>query len=167
MKNPKPVTLTLSDQQIVLMARAGVQAMFDMVVRGEQIPAQLSVTLQSDSLPEIGAQWNGGICAGPSIHDNKPVGLVLLPGEIEAATWGAASEWAKKQGGELPSRIDQLVLLKNLKREFKEAYYWSGEEHAGDSAYAWSQDFGTGGQFCWHKDYKYHSLIHSFHGAPQ
>lgn len=93
--------------------------------------------------------------AGITIHDGKPAHLYLLPGEIESATWKDAMAWAAKQGGELPSRIDHLVLLKNLKPEFKKTCHWSSEDHADDSAYAWDQSFFNGGQDYWHKDNKY------------
>ena len=71
---------------------------------------------------------------------------MLLPGELEAGTWDEAGSWAKKQDGVLPSRIDQLVLLNNLKSEFKPEWYWSGTPYAGDESYAWFQNFGYGGQ---------------------
>lgn len=110
-----------------------------------------------EGLPAIGTEWQGGIYAGLSIDDNKPVALVLLPGSIEDATWDKAGTWAKEQGGELPSRIDQLVLFKNLKSEFKEAAYWSGEQCAGLSDCAGTQSFNYGGQGGWRKDTTYHA----------
>jgi hypothetical protein len=54
--------------------------------------------------------------------------------------------WAEKQGGVLPSRVDQLVLWQNLKGEFKKEAYWSSEQNADDAAYAWYQYFSYGGQ---------------------
>jgi hypothetical protein len=93
----------------------------------------------------IGTKWQGGIYAGISIEDNRPVALVLLEGD-ESMDWEAAGKWAKERGGVLPSRIDQLVLFKNLKSEFKDAWYWSGETFAGHSDYAWFQPFTTGAQ---------------------
>jgi len=88
------------------------------------------------SLPEIGAPLENGIYAGLSLHAEQPFALVLLPGELDSAKWNDAVAWAEKQGGALPSRIDQLVLFKNLKSEFKEAYYWSVEEYAPVPDYA-------------------------------
>jgi len=96
-------------------------------------------------LPAIGAQWQGGIYAGVSIENEQPVALVLLPGD-ESMKWKDAVAWAKKQGSTLPTRIDHLVLFKNLKKEFKEEYYWSGEQYAADPDYAWVQYFTNGGQ---------------------
>lgn len=105
-------------------------------------------------LPLIGAQWQGGIYAGLTIHDERPFGLILLPGEFNGK-WSPAVSWATEQGGYLPSRFDQLVLLKNLKAEFKPEWYWSAERYAGDDAYAWNQSFGIGGQTSNHEDGDY------------
>lgn len=101
--------------------------------------------------PRIGDAWHGGIYAGLTVHENQPMGLVLLPGDVDDVGWEKAKAWAAEQGGELPSRIDQLVLRQNLKGEFKESYYWSGEQFAGDSDCAWGQVFGSGDQYDWHK----------------
>ena len=114
------------------------------------------------SLPAIGTAWasfdqtrggHSGIYAGLSLENERPVALVLLQGEIEA-NWKDAIAWADKQDGDLPSRIDQLVLFKNLKSEFKEEAYWSGEPYAGAESYAWYQTFGGGGQTSHHKGTK-------------
>jgi hypothetical protein len=74
------------------------------------------------------------------------VHLVLLHGEAEDVNWKDAIAWAEKAGGVLPSRIDHLVLFKNLRDQFKkDGWYWSSEEHAEYSDYAWVQYFGYGG----------------------
>lgn len=70
--------------------------------------------------------------------------VVLLAGDI-SLTWKKALEWAKKQGGELPTRREQSLLFANCKAEFQETWYWSGEQHA-DAAYAWTQYFSYGYQ---------------------
>src|SRR5690348_11225060 len=102
--------------------------------------------LNLGALPAIGAPFADGIYAGPSLEDGRLVALVLLSSDNESITWDNAVEWAKKQDASLPSRIDQLVLFKNLKSEFKDALYWSGEQYAGGSGYAWCQGFRDGGQ---------------------
>src|ERR1700690_2810987 len=80
--------------------------------------APASSLVMAANLPIIGQHWEGGIYAGLTIHDNQPMALVLLPGD-EQLTWKDAWVWAEKQGGTLPSRIDQLVLWKNAKDQFK------------------------------------------------
>ena len=83
--------------------------------------------------------------AGITIKDGKPVHLILVPGEFEGE-WQAAMDWAKERGGFLPSRIDHLVLLKNLRGEFKREWYWSNESFYSNDASAWGQYFGNGDQ---------------------
>ena len=72
--------------------------------------------------------------------------LVLIPGQADSINWPDANAWAVKQGGELPTRREQSLLFANLKEQFEEAYYWSGEQHASASDYAWFQSFGYGDQ---------------------
>jgi hypothetical protein len=72
--------------------------------------------------------------------------LILLPGEVEEVNWTDAKEWAAEAGGELPTRREQSLLFANLKGEFKEAWYWSGEQHQSSPSYAWNQSFSYGSQ---------------------
>ena len=72
--------------------------------------------------------------------------IILLPGEAEGVKWLAAKEWAKKVGGELPTRREQALLFANLKEAFQPRWYWSGEQHAAYSGYAWGQHFNDGYQ---------------------
>ncbi len=84
--------------------------------------------------------------------------LVLLPGELEKATWESAKEWADKQGGEfaasLPNRREQALLYANLKEHFADAWYWSCEPYASVAGYAWGQYFDNGTQSSGHQDYQ-------------
>ena len=77
--------------------------------------------------------------------------LVLLPGEAEDKTWEQAIAWATEQGGELPTRAEQSLLFANLKGEFQEAWYWSGQAHETNSSWAWYQNFYDGSQGYGHK----------------
>lgn len=81
--------------------------------------------------------------------------LILLPGQLERATFEQAGTWAKAQGGDLPTRREQSVLFGNCKEEFKSAWYWSGEQCAADDVCAWMQDFINGYQSYNHKGYGY------------
>ncbi|NDU91589.1 MAG: DUF1566 domain-containing protein [Ferrovum sp.] len=78
--------------------------------------------------------------------------LILLPGEAESVTFAGAHEFAKKAGGDLPTRREQSLLFANLKDQFEQSWYWSGEQHAADSYSAWFQDFDDGSQVSWRKD---------------
>ena len=80
-----------------------------------------------------------------------PYHLMLLPGEAESVTFEKAKEWAKKAGGELPTRREQSLLFANLKEWFQPRWYWSSEQSAPSYDYAWAQDFGNGYQDGFHK----------------
>lgn len=153
-QKPKGNVLHLDDKTITLLARAGVQAMFDMVVNGKA-PAPILIPtapLSLTGIPEIGQPLENGSYGGLTIHDNIPMKLVLLPGD-ESMPWNDAVKWAEKQGGVLPSRFDLLVLFKNLRKEFKGAAYWSVEQYEPGSSFAWCQNFGDGYQSYYHKGY--------------
>jgi hypothetical protein len=72
--------------------------------------------------------------------------LIVIPGEAEKVTFAEAQKWAKKQGGDLPTRREQRVLFANAKEAFQPDWYWSGEPYASDASFAWCQSFGNGGQ---------------------
>lgn len=111
-------------------------------------------TAANIALPTLkkGERW-AGICLG---EDGKPSHhLILLPSEAESVTWDQAKTWAKKAGGELPTRQEQSLLYANLKAQFKSAWYWSGEQHAAYSDSAWVQPFGFGYQSLSHKSDDY------------
>jgi hypothetical protein len=73
--------------------------------------------------------------------------LVLMAAKpTDDLNWQAAKDWAKRVGGDLPTRREQALLYANCKEQFEERYYWSGEQHASDARCAWLQDFSNGGQ---------------------
>ena len=85
----------------------------------------------------------------PSYH------LILLPGTAESVSWDDAKSWASKQRGALPNRREQALLYANLKDQFEGAWYWSNEQGAADSDYAWVQHFAYGYQYYGHKSNEY------------
>lgn len=85
--------------------------------------------------------------AGIVVVDDKPAHhLVILPGESSAATWKQSIAWAKKNGGELPTRREQALCFANAPDAFKPDWYWSCEQHASYPVCAWYQYFGYGYQ---------------------
>jgi hypothetical protein len=72
--------------------------------------------------------------------------LIVIPGEAEKVTFAEAQKWARKQGGDLPTRREQRVLFANAKEAFKPDWYWSGEINAFAARSAWSQTFLNGNQ---------------------
>ena len=81
--------------------------------------------------------------------------LILMAGESPSATWEQAKQFAKKHGGELPNRRELRLLWVNAKDQFQPYYYWSGEQHASYSDYAWAQSFSYGDQL---DDYRSNKL---------
>ena len=79
--------------------------------------------------------------------------IFLLPGKAEKVDWNAAKKWAAGAGGDLPTRREQSLLFANLKEEFEAAWYWSNEQHADYSDYAWGQYFSNGTQGYDYKSY--------------
>lgn len=108
-------------------------------------PSLLSL-LGASSEPKIGELFEGGMYAGKTTVDGKDANLILLPGEATDIDWVKAGAWAKEQSGHLPTRAEQRILYENLKSEFAPAWYWSCEQHASYSDYAWGQYFDGGGQ---------------------
>jgi len=92
-------------------------------------------------------------------EDGRPTyRLVLIGGDTEDATFEEAGAWAKEKGGELPDRREQSLLYANLKHLFKEAWYWSSEQHAGNPDSAWMQTFSDGYQYYDHKSVQYRAV---------
>ena len=87
----------------------------------------------------------GEVYVGITLHDDKLHHLILLPGSTKAG-WHAAGDWAKAQGGVLPSRHDGLVLFEHAREHFERDAYWLDSQRADDPSYAWCQNFGWGSQ---------------------
>ena len=80
--------------------------------------------------------------------------VILLPGDNDDATHEAQLEWAKSIGGDLPTRIEQAMLLANHSDQFKKDWYWSNEIHDTESGWAWFQSFSTGSQSISNRSYE-------------
>jgi 3-mercaptopyruvate sulfurtransferase SseA len=72
--------------------------------------------------------------------------LVLMAPRAEELTWQAATDWAKEQGGFLPTRQEQALLYANCKPHLKPVWHWSCETHKDDASFAWVCYFGDGYQ---------------------
>jgi hypothetical protein len=98
---------------------------------------------------------DGETYAGILLKDGVPSHhVVLVPGDAKDLTWKKAIEWAAKQGGELPTRKEQVLLFANAAGAFEQDWYWSCKQHAGLESYAWYQNFNDGNQYCNPKNYK-------------
>ncbi len=88
-----------------------------------------------------------GAYCGP---DGRMTAFTLLPGDQDSVTWAAALEWAKSIGGDLPNRVEALLLFVHAKGLFEERAYWACDHD--ENAWAWYQNFGYGPQYSLHKD---------------
>jgi hypothetical protein len=96
-------------------------------------------------IPAIGQLLNGGTFAGLTTKpDGTHCAVVLLPGTGTDLTWTKAKAWAKKQGGELPSRPVAALLFANVKASLKPEWHWTSEAY--DASFAWGCHFYGGGQ---------------------
>lgn len=77
--------------------------------------------------------------------------VILLPGDRDDGPWQNAVDWAASIGGTLPTRREQALLYANLPEQFKSEWYWSCEQLAAVSGYAWLQAFGNGYQDFYHE----------------
>jgi len=102
-------------------------------------------TISLASLPAIGADLDGGTFAGLTTKpDGAHCAVVLLPDNGTDLTWAKAKAWAKKQGGELPSRPVAALLFANVKASLKPKWHWTSDEY--DASYAWYCNFVYGTQ---------------------
>lgn len=85
--------------------------------------------------------------------------IIQLPGEKEDIKWPDAKAWAESIGGTLPDRVEQALMFRDHKADYKTGDpYWSGVEVAGLESYAWYQYFGRGYQDSWYKDDEFRAV---------
>lgn len=110
-------------------------------------------TVSLANLPAIGGVLEGGTFAGlTTTPAGAHVAVVLLPGAGTDLTWTKAKAWAKKQGGELPSRPVAALLFANVKSALQPRWHWTSNEE--DASYAWGCYFDRGGQNLSRKGYE-------------
>jgi hypothetical protein len=113
----------------------------------------LTAELRLASLPAIGSELEGGTFAGLTTKpDGTHCAVVLLPGAATDQTRTKAKAWAKKQGGELPSRPVAALLFANVKSALQPAWHWTSDEF--DASYAWDCYFSHGTQLLNRKSYE-------------
>ena len=139
------ITIGIGDASIIVPRERLVRALL-----GDILGRAPTTTDGLHAPPLNDGEHYAGILLGkdgaPSHH------LILLPGDNDDLPWKEAMEWAKSIDGALPSRREQALLYANLPEQFKPKYYWSEEQHASGSNYAWVQDFGNGFQDCDYED---------------
>ena len=103
----------------------------------------LTIPPLSDGETYIGAIGNK---SGEIYH------LILLEGESAPAINERQIEWAKFIGGDLPNKLEAMMLFVHAKDQFKPESYWTGDIYVDrngveDPAWAWYQYFHYGGQY--------------------
>ena len=102
------------------------------------------------SLPAIGGELDGSTFAGLTTKpDGTHCAVFLLPGTDIDLTWTKAKAWAKKQGGELPSRPVAALLFANVKSALQPRWHWTSDEV--DASCAGLCTFSYGFQYGGHK----------------
>lgn len=96
------------------------------------------------SLLNEGERYVGTIISADHTRNHH---IILLPGDADEANWQTQMDWAKSLGGELPDRVESVLLFATMKDEFKADWYWTREPHASDASYAWCQYFGDEDQY--------------------
>lgn len=123
----------------------------------------MSLAIQDNTTttaPAIGQQWpgQGGIYAGLARGRNGAPDYHLIVGpELTAAAWDDAKQQAASlvidghADFTLPFRAEQSLQFANVPELFEKDWYWSCEQLASNSVYAWMQYFDDGYQLNYHK----------------
>lgn len=165
-----PLTEKFGAVTISIEARDVVRAIARQALDQDE-PAFISAAQTCRQQPRIGELWKaeGGIYCGRLIDDDDRVyALVIAPraeGEFVNVSW----DQAKLKAGSLdlhgrtdwilPNRMEALAMwqrlnpaLKDSGEAFAEAAYWTSEQHAVYSDFAWYQSFDNGYQYGNRKD---------------
>ena len=84
--------------------------------------------------------------------------VIQLPGDNDDASWADQLAWAQSQGGDLPTRVELLLIWNHNRDQMRKDWYWTNEEHHSVSSYAWYQNFNNGTQNYYHKNYEFRAV---------
>ena len=106
---------------------------------------QVLEALPLASLPALKQPLEGGLfCGVITLPDGKHYAVVKLDAKPEKRlTWKAAMTWAKKVGGQLPSRAIAALLFSVAQDLHEPEWHWTCEPFG--SSYAWCCLFDRGG----------------------
>jgi hypothetical protein len=143
------IIITIPDAEIVRMAL-------------ERISETKPIELARIVAPQIGQVWEGqgGVYAGIARgRDLAPDYHLIVGPEFDGQIdWDKAGKWVAGLSIDghadfaLFFRKEQALCFANVPELFKQEYYWSCEQHASFSGYAWGQNFHYGSQIYWGKD---------------
>lgn len=113
--------------------------------------------MKLQDLPAPNAPLDGGTFAGlTTLKDGTHCAVVLLPARGEGLTWQQAMDWAKEQGGELPTRSAAALIFANVQDRPQEGWHWTNEEYS--ALYAWRCNCYDGGQRNYYKSRGSHAI---------
>lgn len=97
-------------------------------------------TTRLSDLPAIGKPLDGGHFAGITTNSKgQHYAVALLPEQGNNLTHAKAKAWAKKLGGELPTRPVAAMLFANLKKLLRKEWHWTADTQG--ASYAWICSF--------------------------
>lgn len=83
--------------------------------------------------------------------------LVLLPDDAGDVSWTLACSWAGRHGGALPNCRELSLLFANLREQFQRQWYWSSEQHPTRIQLVWGENFASGIQTAYGRQYRGHA----------
>jgi hypothetical protein len=114
-----------------------------------------TTTIKFAELPAVGNPLNGGIFIGAITQpDGSHAAVALLSEQVKGVTWQAATEWAERQGGQLPTRPMAAMIFANTQDRPQSGWHWTCEEVKDYASYAWYCNFYGGYQSYYHKSYE-------------
>ena len=110
-------------------------------------------TIRLGDLPAICKPLDGGHFGGLTTNSKgQHCAVVLLPEQGSDLTHAKAKAWAKKLGGELPTRPVAAMLFANLKKLLREEWHWTADTQG--ASCAWSCYFYDGSQGYHHESFE-------------
>ncbi|GGX01663.1 Lcl C-terminal domain-containing protein [Undibacterium macrobrachii] len=130
----------------------------------QDAPATTPATIKLADLPKIGTAFAGGIYAGIIGGTDKQPDYALIHATVDFElfdmNWQDAITRAQEPinnltDWSLPNRREARLLSINTRDSFDVGdWYWTNEQHANSSDYAWMQSFDYGGQDYLPKSYE-------------
>jgi hypothetical protein len=97
------------------------------------------------ALPALGVAFLCSTFAGlTTLPDGVHCAVFLLAVNCDGLSWQDAINWAKRLGGELPTRPVAALLFANVQPALSPRWHWTTDEC--DTSNAWTCDFYTGHQ---------------------
>lgn len=156
------VKLQMGDTVVSLPKKKLLRVVFNEILGGEPAPPMdgaAEFVRSSSALipPALGQYWpeQGGVYVGTIFNpevDGIDYHLIVGPEMDGEKNWKDSLAWAKglkvdkHNDFDLPNKREGRFLQCNGKHLFKDKWHWLSEQHAGDSGFAWAQDFEGGGQ---------------------